>query len=136
MRIDHISIYATNPEVQKTFYESYFGGRANREENEEDERAYFMTFDDGAKIEIINRRDIRGMKKNHIDLGYIRLAFGFESRDEVDQKVNELQEAGFQIKSYPKIDKNGLYKAVILDPDDNQVILSFDTKAQAHEPIE
>lgn len=134
MRIDHISIYATDPDVQKDFYVKYFGAIPNRDSLDDNEKSYFLTFDDGAKLEIINREDIRRYQKNHIDLGYIRLAFGFGSKDEVDTLVDRLQEDGYQIRHYPRLTKDGYYEAVVIDPDDNQIILSYGERGGVHCP--
>ncbi len=125
MKIDHISMFATRPEEVKSFYEKYFGAQPEKSFKDEETglQAYNMVFDDGAKLEIINRPEIQKMMKNHIDLGYIRLGFEMDSREAVDELAQRLEKDGFTIKQKPSGREDGQYDCIILDPDDNQIVL-------------
>lgn len=140
MFIDHISMYSDNPEKSKEFYETYFDGESNEalKNDETDTFSYFLSFGGGgsAKLEIIKRPDIQRFKKNHIDLGYLRLAFMQDSEDGLKKKVEQLRNDGYQIIQEPHIGSDGYYKALILDPGDNQVELIYGRPGGLHCPVD
>lgn len=139
MFLDHISMYADDPEKTKEFYEKYFGGESNHGIINEDTgtMSYFLSFGGGgtAKLEIINRPEIKNMQKNHIDLGYLRLAFMQDSEEDVNNKIEELREAGYQIIKEPRIAEDGYYSGVVLDPGDNQVEILYGQPGGTHCPV-
>ncbi|MGI6110407.1 MAG: VOC family protein [Eubacteriaceae bacterium] len=127
MRIDHISMFATRPEEVKAFYVKYFGATPSKEfiDTESGLPSYYLTFDDGSRVEILNRPEITRMAKNHIDLGYIRVSYMLDSREEVDKLANRLQSDGYAIIQQPKETPDGFYDCVVLDPDDNQIVIMY-----------
>ncbi len=53
---------------------------------------------------------------------YLRqVAFGVDSKEEVDAKAKELQSNGFQILSGPRITGDGYNEFETLDPDNNRL---------------
>lgn len=140
MFIDHISMYSDDPEKSKEFYEKYFDGESNGgiKNDETDTISYFLSFGGGgsAKLEIVKRPEINNYKKNHIDLGYMRLSFMQFSEEEVDKKVEELREAGYEIIQEPHISTDGYYKGLILDPGDNQVEIIYGKPGGSHCPVD
>ncbi len=139
MLIDHISMYASNPDRLKEFYETYFGAKSNRLRLNEEAgiQSYFLTFDEGpTKLQIINRPEIDDMSKNHIDLGYIRIAFEAESREDVNRQAQRLKEDGFVILKKPAARYDGYYDCTVLDPDDNQVKIIYGEHNGEHDPLD
>jgi lactoylglutathione lyase len=59
--------------------------------------------------------------------GIIHLAFGVDTREEVESKARELQADGFKILSGPRLTGGGYYEFETLDPDNNR--LEVTTKA-------
>lgn len=53
--------------------------------------------------------------------GLIHLAFGVNTREEVDAKANELSAAGFPVLSGPRQTGDGYYEFETLDPDNNRL---------------
>lgn len=138
MFIDHISMYSDHPEKTKEFYEKYFKGESNQGIKNEytDTLAYWLSFGGGgtAKLEIVNRPEISNLGKNHIDLGYLRLAFMQDSQEEVDDLVNQLKADGYQVLKEPALNEDGYYSGVILDPEDNQVEIIYGRPGGLHCP--
>lgn len=140
MFLDHISMYADNPEQTKEFYEKYFDGESNHGilNEETGTMSYFLSFGGGgtAKLEIVNRPDIKQMLKNHIDHGYLRLAFMQDSEEDVDNKIDQLRQDGYQVIVEPHNADDGYYKGVILDPGDNQIEILYGQPGGTHCPVD
>ena len=61
MKIEHIALYVNDLENAKQFFIKYFGAEANDGYHNlrTDFRSYFLTFDDGARLEIMTKPLIR-----------------------------------------------------------------------------
>ena len=59
------------------------------------------------------------VEKQH--LGLIHLAFGVDTMKEVDDKAEELKQAGFSILRGPRKTGDGYYEFETLDPDKNRL---------------
>ena len=57
MRIEHIAMYVNDLEAAKDFFVTYLGGASNSgyHNNSTDFRSYFISFDDGARLELMNK---------------------------------------------------------------------------------
>jgi lactoylglutathione lyase len=126
IKIDHIAIWTQQLEIQKEFYIAYFQGKAgalyhNKKKNF---LSYFLTFGDGARLEIMSAPDIPDNKNDTISSqhqGIIHIAFEFSSRANVDEKADELRKAGIRILDGPRVTGDGYYEFVTLDPDNNRL---------------
>ena len=65
MRIEHVAMYVNDLEGAKSFFERYLGAAANDGYHnvKTDFRSYFLTFDDGARLEIMNRIDTYSVQR-------------------------------------------------------------------------
>lgn len=142
MRIEHAALWAADLEVMKDFYIHHFGATASaRYENPTKCFAsYFLTFSDGARLELMRKDSIvenarREAKAEGNDgraacdssanklvierLGFAHLAFSCGSEAEVDRLAKELVAKGFPVVSGPRRTGDGYYEAVIRDPEGN-----------------
>ena len=57
MRIEHIAMYVNDLEAAKDFFVTYLDAKSNAGYHnvKTDFRSYFLTFDDGARLEIMNK---------------------------------------------------------------------------------
>ena len=115
MRIEHVAMYVKDLEQTKWFFEYYFGAKSNEGYHNvtTDFRSYFLSFEDGARLEIMNRP---GLKNKDMDLnlsGYIHLAFSVGSKEKVDELTCKLKEAGYKIISGPRTTGDGYYESCI-----------------------
>lgn len=123
MKIEHIAMYVRDLEGMKVFYETYFGAVSNKKYHNPKTglSTYFLTFADGARLEIMHRPDMTKQNRGQMDTGYIHLAFSTGSKDAVDTLTKKLADEGFEVISGPRITGDGYYESCILDPEGNQI---------------
>jgi len=126
MMLEHVAIWTDNLEELKRYYIKYFGATANEKyTNEESQfQSYFLTFESGARLEIMMRPGIPENKNDRVSAqhtGIIHLAFGVISMRDVDEKAKQLQSDGFKILRGPRRTGDGYYEFETLDPDDNRL---------------
>jgi len=122
MHIDHIAIWTRDLDRVKDFYVRYFSCTAgDRYVNPLKKfSSYFLSFKNGARIEIMKRDDINGEKGGE-ELGLAHIALNTGSREEVDRLTEQLEGDGVRIIGKPRITGDGYYESVILDPEGNIV---------------
>lgn len=123
MRIEHVAMYVENLEAVKDFFTTYFGAVSNEgyHNRNTDFRSYFLTFDDGARLEIMNRPDMQKGEKPLAGTGYIHVAFSIGSREKVDEMTERLRQDGFTIISGPRTTGDGYYESCVIDLEGNQI---------------
>lgn len=82
MRIEHVAMYVNDLKAAKNFFEKYLGASANEGYHNKttDFRSYFLTFDDGARLEIMNRQGMDDPEKTLNRTGLIHIAFSVEAK--------------------------------------------------------
>jgi lactoylglutathione lyase len=125
MRIEHVAIWTHDLERLRHFYETYFGGTANAKyiNPRKQFESYFVTFADGARLELMRMPDIPS-SKNDVEqqfTGYIHIAFAIGSHEAVDALTDRLRADGYRILDGPRTTGDGYYESVVLDPDDNRI---------------
>ena len=123
MKIEHIAMYVNDLEQTKDFFVRFFGAASNDGYHNKITgfRSYFLTFEDGARLEIMNKPDVKNVEKHLASTGYIHIAFSVGSREKVDQITSQLKEAGYRVISGPRVTGDGYYESCILDLEGNQV---------------
>ena len=123
MKIEHIAMYVNDLEQAKDFFVRFFGAASNDGYHNKttDFRSYFLTFEEGARLEIMNKPDVKNVEKHLASTGYIHIAFSVGSRENVDQITGQLKEAGYRVISGPRVTGDGYYESCILDLEGNQV---------------
>lgn len=123
MKIEHIALYVNNLEKTKEFFMTYFGAKPNAQYHnvKTDFRSYFLTFDDGARLEIMWKPDMADSKKELQRTGYIHIAFSVGSKEKVDTLTKQLLIDGYQIVSGPRTTGDGYYESCIIGPEGNQI---------------
>lgn len=123
MTLEHAALWTNNLEKLKDYYAQYFGGTPNAKyvNPAREFESYFLTFDGGARLELMHKPDIapNGNDTSVQHLGLIHLAFGAMTREEVDAKAGELREAGYPILRGPRVTGDGYYEFETQDPDGN-----------------
>lgn len=127
MKIDHIAMYVKDLEGTKQFFERYFNAAANNLYHNEKTgfRSYFLTFDDGARLEIMNRTDLENAEKTLQRAGYIHIAFSVGSKEKVDSLTAQLKQDGYQVISGPRTTGDGYYESCIVAIEDNQIEITI-----------
>lgn len=129
VRIEHAAIWTHDLERLRHFYETYFGGTANAKyvNPRKQFESYFLTFADGARLELMQRPDVPS-SLNDADrqfTGYIHLAFSIGSREAVDALTDRLRAEGYRILDGPRTTGDGYYESSVLDPDGNRIEITI-----------
>jgi lactoylglutathione lyase len=125
MYLDHIAIWTNDLERLRDFYTRFFSCRVSeRYDNIKKQfSSYFLSFQSGARIEIMQRSDItENPDKERTGLAHFAIVVG--TSEEVDVMTRKLELAGVEVYSYPRTTGDGYYESVILDPDKNKVELT------------
>ena len=86
MKIEHIAMYVNELEATKNFFVKYLNGNANDGYHNKNTgfRSYFISFDDGARLEIMKKPEMTDEKKTLARTGFIHVAFSVGSKEAVD----------------------------------------------------
>ncbi len=115
MKIDHIALYVQDLEGAKIFFQTYFAAASNEEYHNRTTgfRSYFLTFDGGARLEIMTRPGLAPPAAGSYPAGYAHLALQTGSREAVDALTLRLKQDGYEIISGPRITGDGYYESCI-----------------------
>ena len=88
MRIEHVAIYVNELESARDFFVRYLGGHANGGYHNPRTgfRSYFITFDDGARIECMTKPEMDDQEKTLNRTGYAHIAFSVGSKEKKHTK--------------------------------------------------
>lgn len=127
MKIEHIAIYVKDLESSRNFFQQFFGGISNDGYHNPNTglRTYFLTFEDGARLELMNRPDMASNEKMPIQTGYAHLAFCAGSREKVDELTEKLRNSGYQVINGPRTTGDGYYESCVLDGENNQIEITI-----------
>lgn len=116
MKIEHIAMYVNDLEQARQFFEKYFGGHSNDLycNKKTDFRSYFISFEDGARLEIMTKPGLEDEEKKLARTGYIHLAFSVGSREAVDQLTERLRGDGCQVLSGLRTTGDGYYESCVV----------------------
>ena len=123
MKIEHIAMYVNNLEAARDFFVNYFGGKSNDgyHNPNTDFRSFFITFDDGARLEIMKKPVMDELDKPLNRTGYIHLAFSVGSKEAVDELTARLKSDGYEVVSGPRTTGDGYYESCIVGIEGNQI---------------
>ena len=87
MKIDHIAMFVNDIEHAREFFMKFLDGKSNDGYHNEKTgfRSYFISFDDGARVEIMNKPDLEDKEKPLNRTGLIHIAFSVGSKERVDE---------------------------------------------------
>ncbi len=123
MKIEHIAMYVNNLEAARDFFVNYFGGKSNDgyHNPNTDFCSYFITFDDGARLEIMKKPVMDDLEKPLNRTGYIHLAFSVGSKEAVDELTARLKSDGYEVVSGPRTTGDGYYESCIVGIEGNPI---------------
>lgn len=123
MRIEHVALYVNDLENTKKFFMKYFSAKSNDGYHNQKTGfcSYFLTFEDGARIEIMNIPEMADLPKKIVRTGYSHIAFSVGSIEKVDTLTEELKADGYEVISGPRTTGDGYYESCIVAIEGNQI---------------
>ena len=130
MKIEHVAIWVRDIDKVCEFYRKYFGGVVHPIYHNPTKQftSRFVTFDDGARLEVMHRpdicveRNIGTVEMFHVEhLGFIHLSFSVGSKEEVDHLTQQMFSEGVPVVGQPRTTGDGYYESVVFDPEGNRI---------------
>ena len=123
MKIEHVAMYVNDLAGAKAFFEKYFGAKANDgyHNPKKNFRSYFLTFDDGARLELMNKPDMEDPEKTRNRTGFIHLSFSVGSKEAVAPLPETLKNDGYTVADGPRTTGDGYYESCVIAFEGNQI---------------
>lgn len=121
MKIEHIAVYTTDLERECAFFEKYFGAKRGAFYRNEKTgfQSYFLTFDGGARLEVMTRAECVNLPRECFAAGFAHIAVSVGSRGEVVSLTERLARDGFEITGEPRVTGDGYFESIVLDYEGN-----------------
>ena len=116
-------MYVNDLESARAFFIKYFGAVSNDgyHNARTNFHSYFLTFEGGARLEIMNKPDMQDDEKSLNRTGYAHIAFSLGSKQAVDELTGRLRSDGYPIVSGPRTTGDGYYESCIVGIEGNLV---------------
>ena len=123
MRIEHVAMYVNDLDAARDFFVTFLGGVSYDGYHNEKTgfRSYFISFEDGARLEIMNRPALIDDPKTLYRTGYAHIAFSVGSKEKVDELMKRVASAGYEVISGPRTTGDGYYESCIVAIENNQI---------------
>ncbi|MBP3753523.1 MAG: VOC family protein [Lachnospiraceae bacterium] len=127
MKLEHVAMFVNDLESARDFFVKYLGGRSNDgyHNPKTDFRSFFISFDDGARLEIMNKPGMSDIEKPLNRTGYVHLAFSVGSKEKVDELTEQLTKDGYELISGPRYTGDGYYESCIVGIEGNQIEITI-----------
>ena len=126
MRIEHVAMYVNDLEKAKEFFVNYLGGISNDGYRNPNTgfRSYFISFDDGSRLELMNKPDLTDAGSKASRTGYAHIAFSLGSKEAVDDLTERLRADGYDVISGPRTTGDGYYESCVIAIEGNLIELT------------
>ena len=123
MHIEHIAMYVNDIEKTREFFIKYFDAISNEGYHNKTTgfRSYFLSFDNGARLEIMNKPQMSDEEKGLNRTGYIHIASSLGSKEAVDVLTGKMKNDGYDVISGPRTTGDGYYESCIIGMEGNQI---------------
>lgn len=127
MKIEHIALYVNNLEETRRFFMKYLDAKSNEgyHNSKTNFRSYFLSFDDGTRLEIMNKPEMPDFPKELDRTGYAHIAFSAGSKERVDVLTEKLRSDGYKVISGPRTTGDGYYESCIVAVEGNQIEITI-----------
>lgn len=123
MRIEHVAMYVNDMEAAKDFFVKYFNAKTSEKYHNfrSGFSSYFLTFDGGSRLEIMQRPTMSDPPKGTYRTGFHHIAICVGGGSSVDAMVKRIQEDGYKVVSGARWTGDNLYEAVVNDHEGNEI---------------
>lgn len=126
MGIDHVALYVNDLQAAVDFFTTYLHGQpAPFYHNPVTGfRSCFLSFDGGARLEVMTRPDMVDEEKSPYRTGYSHVAFRVGSSAAVDELTARLKDDGYTVLSGPRTTGDGYYESCVVALEGNLIELT------------
>ncbi len=123
MKIEHIAMYVQDLEKTRDFFMKYFAAKSNAmyHNPNTDFKSYFLSFDDGARLEIMQKPGVEAQTENQMRTGFIHMAISVGSKEQVDKLTETLKQDGYTVASGPRTTGDGYYESCVVAVEGNLI---------------
>lgn len=123
MEIENIAMYVNDLEAAREFFIKYFGASSNNgyHNPKTDFRSYFLTFEKGPRLEIMNKPAMEDLEKPQNRTGLVHIAFRTGSKENVDTLTARMKADGYEVVSGPRTTGDGYYESCVVALEGNQI---------------
>ncbi|MBR4545945.1 MAG: VOC family protein [Oscillibacter sp.] len=123
MKIEHVALYVNDLQAARDFFVNFLDGRSNDGYHNVKTgfRSYFVSFGDGARLEVMNKPDMTDAPKGLNRTGFVHVAFSVGSKQKVDELTARLRESGYEVVSGPRTTGDGYYESCVVVIEGNQI---------------
>ena len=123
MKIEHIAMYVQDLEKTRDFFVKYFAAKSNAMYHNlnTDFKSYFLSFDDGARLEIMQKPGVEAQTENQMRTGFIHVAISVGSKEQVDKLTETLKQDGYTVTSGPRTTGDGYYESCVVAVEENLI---------------
>ena len=123
MKIEHIAMYVQDLEKTRDFFVKYFAAKSNAmyHNPNTDFKSYVLSFDDGARLEIMQKPGVEAQTENQMRTGFIHMAISVGSKEQVDKLTETLKQDGYMVTSGPRTTGDGYYESCVVAVEGNLI---------------
>lgn len=123
MKIEHIAMYVQDLEKTRDFFVKYFAAKSNAmyHNPNTDFKSYFLSFDDGARLEIMQKSGVEAQTENQMRTGFIHMAISVGSKEQVDKLTETLKQDGYMVTNGPRTTGDGYYESCVVAVEGNLI---------------
>ena len=114
MRIEYVSLFVQDIQRSETFYQKYF--RAKEDWISTDKHSCLLKFSDDVRLELLKNAE-PGQKR------CARFAISVGGPEMIEALARAIENDGYECSQNLEKTKDGRYRAIVLDPDKNELEL-------------
>ena len=126
MMIEHVALFVNDLEKARDFFVRFLDGSSNEGYHNKttDFRSYFISFDGGARLELMNKPGVLDESKEQERTGYSHIAFSTGSKERVDELTRLIRDAGYEVLRGPRTTGDGYYESCVVGIEGNLIELT------------
>ncbi len=126
MHIEHVAMYVNDLEKAKQFFEKYLEAKSGDKYHNKNTgfQSYFLSFEDGARLEIMTKPGMQDAEKSMARTGFIHVAFSIGSEEKVTELTQQMKDDGYEVVSGPRVTGDGYFESCVLGLEGNQIELT------------
>ena len=123
MRIEHAAMYVKNMEEARDFFVKYFNAKTGEKYHNFNSgfSSYTLKFDEGARLELMQRPTMTDPPKSTYRTGYHHIAICVGNGNSVDAVTERLRDDGCTIVTGARWTGDGYYASVVMDREGNEI---------------